>query len=111
MKFFGIGVVWDKENNKALCSFENGELETNDERTIEKLSGLGYKSDVLSVENKDTGEELDEETKDTDEEVDHIPEAEKMVEETPEVPVESETPEVSEETKNTTLETPKKSKR
>ena len=47
MKFYGLGrqIVWDKENDKALCQFKDGELETEDERTISILQGLGYRSD------------------------------------------------------------------
>jgi hypothetical protein len=42
MKFYGRGVVWDAENNKALCRFVNGEIETSDERVMNKLFKLGY---------------------------------------------------------------------
>lgn len=42
MKFYGRGIVWDKENKKALCEFINGELETTDERIIKILSDAGY---------------------------------------------------------------------
>jgi hypothetical protein len=49
MKFYGNGVVWDKDNNRRLCKFTRaakrgvkGTLETEDERTIKILIGLGY---------------------------------------------------------------------
>ena len=35
MKFFGNGLVWDKDNNKNLCKFDNGEFETEDKRSAE----------------------------------------------------------------------------
>lgn len=45
MKFYGHGVVWDKENNKTLCRFENGILETNDDRVKTGLIARGYACD------------------------------------------------------------------
>lgn len=45
MKFYGHGIVWDKEKNTALCTFIDGEYETVDKRTIGLLSDLGYKHD------------------------------------------------------------------
>ena len=42
MKFYGSGIVWDKENNKPLCKFEGGEFETKDERVIKLLQEAGY---------------------------------------------------------------------
>ena len=42
MKFYGNGIVWDKEKNRALCQFEKGELETEDERIISILEALNY---------------------------------------------------------------------
>ena len=45
MKFYGRGIVWDKENKKALCEFTNGELETTDERTIILLSEAGFQKE------------------------------------------------------------------
>lgn len=47
MKFYGHGIVWDKEKNTALCTFIDGELETADKRTIGLLSDLGYKHDEV----------------------------------------------------------------
>ena len=44
MLFKGNGGVWDKEKNKRLCKFVNGEFETEDIRTIEILAKLGYKT-------------------------------------------------------------------
>ena len=45
MKFYGRGVVWDKENDKQLCEFVNGEFETDNERTATILHTLGYRSE------------------------------------------------------------------
>ncbi|EEL78644.1 hypothetical protein bcere0028_57550 [Bacillus cereus AH1271] len=47
MKFYGHGIVWDKEKNTALCAFNDGEFETADKRTIGLLSDLGYKHDEV----------------------------------------------------------------
>jgi len=44
-KFYGTGLVWDKENNKLLCEFKNGEYITEKEREIKILSSLEYKSE------------------------------------------------------------------
>ncbi|OAH53892.1 hypothetical protein AWH48_11530 [Domibacillus aminovorans] len=46
MKFYGHGIVWDKDNDKALCTFENGEYETDDQRTIDLLTEAGVEHDV-----------------------------------------------------------------
>lgn len=47
MRFFGPDnqIVWDGERGKALCRFEGGVLETDDERTISLLTSLGYESE------------------------------------------------------------------
>ena len=45
MKFYGSGIVWDKENNQRLCKFKNGEFETDDERVATILHNLGYRSE------------------------------------------------------------------
>lgn len=45
MKFYGNGTVWDKDNNRALCRFVNGEFETDNERTATLLHTLGYRSE------------------------------------------------------------------
>ena len=52
MKFFGTGIVWDKENNKALCQFEKGEYNTSEERKIQILSSLGYTYEAEKAEEK-----------------------------------------------------------
>lgn len=46
MKFYGVGTVWDKELNKALCRFTDGEFETEDTRTAMALRELGYECDA-----------------------------------------------------------------
>lgn len=54
MEFLGNGIVWDKEKNKALCSFEKGKFETEDMRIIKILLSLGYKTengDEIVIEN------------------------------------------------------------
>lgn len=43
MKFKGNGIVWSPEENKALCKFTKGSLETEDPALITKLKTLGYK--------------------------------------------------------------------
>jgi len=53
MKFKGNGLVWDKERNKPLCKFINGEFETDDMRTIEVLASLNYESDGNSNDLRD----------------------------------------------------------
>lgn len=45
MKFKGAGIVWDVENNKPLCKFENGFYETKVKREQDALKKLGYKED------------------------------------------------------------------
>jgi len=50
MKFYGNGSVWDKERNKALCRFQDGEYETDDERTVNLLIKGGYKHDGRETE-------------------------------------------------------------
>ena len=45
MKFYGVGAVWGGEDNKILCRFIDGELETDDEKVIKKLLDNGYKHD------------------------------------------------------------------
>ena len=45
MKFYGNGIVWDKSKNKALCTFKDGQLDTEDVYIIEKLKESGYKFD------------------------------------------------------------------
>jgi hypothetical protein len=46
-------IVWDSIQNKALCEFKNGELETEEERVIKILADLGYSyEDELPVENE-----------------------------------------------------------
>ena len=50
MKFYGNGIVWDKERNKALCTFKNGEFETKEDRVKDILLDLGYKHDGEIIE-------------------------------------------------------------
>lgn len=43
MKFYGSGVVWDAENNKALVEFgAECEAEITDERVVKLLKDAGY---------------------------------------------------------------------
>lgn len=44
MKFYGNGVVWNKEENKILCKFVGGTLETENIDIAKKLLNLGYES-------------------------------------------------------------------
>ena len=59
MKFYGTGgtIVWDKENDKALCQFVDGELETKDKRIIDLLTKAGYRSDDVGRETEQGNEE------------------------------------------------------
>ena len=50
MKFYGNGIVWDKERNKALCTFKDGEFETKEDRVKDILLHLGYKHDGEIIE-------------------------------------------------------------
>lgn len=45
MKFYGTGAVWGGADNKILCRFIDGTLETDDEQVIKKLLESGYKHD------------------------------------------------------------------
>jgi hypothetical protein len=38
-------IVWDAEQGKELCTFVDGEFETEDEYTVKKLIELGYKGE------------------------------------------------------------------
>lgn len=35
-------IVWDGANNRPLCKFVNGVIETNDEALVSKLEALGH---------------------------------------------------------------------
>jgi hypothetical protein len=55
MKFKGTGIVWDAQNNRALVEFENGVVETTDERIIKILKDNGFqelevKSETPSID-------------------------------------------------------------
>jgi hypothetical protein len=58
MKFYGHGIVWDKDKNKALCKFINGEYETDDSIIIDKLKELNFVFDGI-----DTNETIKSENK------------------------------------------------
>jgi len=49
MKFYGNGLVWDKEKNKPLCRFVDGTIETEDTDIIKKLIGGGYDNDSAEL--------------------------------------------------------------
>lgn len=51
MKFYGTGLIWDKDKNNVMCEFKKtglreGELETQDNILIKKLKELGYKHEI-----------------------------------------------------------------
>jgi len=46
MRFYGVGLVCDKERNCVLCRFRSGFLDTDDERVAARLIELGYKYDA-----------------------------------------------------------------
>ena len=50
MKFYGNGIVWDKEKNKRLCKFVEGEFETDDNRIVNNLVDLGYKYEGVLID-------------------------------------------------------------
>lgn len=55
MKFYGNGLVWNKDENKVLCSFVNGKYETEDSIIINKLKELNFvfdDIDSIKIENK-----------------------------------------------------------
>ena len=56
MKFYGNGTVWDGANNKALCKFANGELETDDARIQDALIEKGYACDPENTDPCETCE-------------------------------------------------------
>ncbi|KNY26331.1 hypothetical protein [Pseudobacteroides cellulosolvens] len=53
MKFYGHGVIWDKENDEVLCKFVNGEFVTEDIVIIEKLKNLNYSCDEQDNQDND----------------------------------------------------------
>jgi len=60
MIFTGTGIVWDGENDSRLCKFTENKFETEDKRTIDILSKLGYEeveTDFIDVEYKEVKEE------------------------------------------------------
>jgi hypothetical protein len=46
MRFYGRGIVWDKENDRTLMKFVDGKFETDDPRIIELLLAGGYEHGV-----------------------------------------------------------------
>lgn len=42
MKFIGTGIVWDATNNRILCKFVDGKVETDDKNVINTLVNGGY---------------------------------------------------------------------
>ena len=60
MIFTGSGIVWDGENDSRLCKFTENKFETEDERTIDILTKLGYEeveTDFIDVEYIEVKEE------------------------------------------------------
>lgn len=47
-------IIWDGANNRPLCKFVNGVIETNDEALVSKLEALGH-----TVEGKADAKPLD----------------------------------------------------
>jgi hypothetical protein len=47
MKFYGTGIVWNPDKEKALCQFVKGEFDTEEQDIIERLIALGYKRDEV----------------------------------------------------------------
>ena len=47
MKFYGTGIVWNPDKEKALCQFVKGEFDTEEQDIIEKLIELGYEHDEV----------------------------------------------------------------
>lgn len=48
----GVKTVWDEKNNRPLCTFKGGMLDTDDEKLIAELQkrGLIEKGETLKVE-------------------------------------------------------------
>jgi hypothetical protein len=67
MKFKGTGIVWDAENNKVLVEFENGIVDTTDQRVIDILSKNGFQelNDVQNLETQQADDNSDVEAEDT----------------------------------------------
>lgn len=42
MTFYGNGVVWDGKNNRPLCRFEDGKIDTTDDTICQRLTALNY---------------------------------------------------------------------
>lgn len=45
--FYGKGMVWDKQKNKLLCKFENGEYKTEDKHEQSVLKNLEYEHEEI----------------------------------------------------------------
>ena len=58
--FKGNGVVWDKEKNRPLCRFINGEYKVEDPRIQGILKSLGYKSIELQLKEVEVIEVIEE---------------------------------------------------
>ena len=56
MKFYGVGIVWNPQADKALCKFEKGELDTEDTEIISKLVNLGYAYEGTTLEVTELGD-------------------------------------------------------
>lgn len=69
MVFKGNGVVWDAEKGRALCRFENGVLETNDSRVIDKLIDLGYETGGVVIQDVEYREVVEDEEEVVEEEI------------------------------------------
>ncbi|MFK9119134.1 hypothetical protein ACJEBK_19940 [Peribacillus frigoritolerans] len=59
MRFKGFGTVWDKENNKPLCEFIDGEFKTTEDEVIKTLKKLGYKGEKEKITSKPSEGEQD----------------------------------------------------
>lgn len=60
--FKGNGIIWDSASDGVLCIFKNGEFETSDLVTINKLKSLGFEDLGNKEEVEQKIQELEEST-------------------------------------------------
>jgi len=63
MKFFGNGLVWDKENSKNLLKFVDGIFETSEDYIIKILQDLEYEFEEVEEKVEQAEKEIVEEVK------------------------------------------------
>lgn len=61
--FYGKGMVWDKQKNKLLCKFVNGEYSTKDKHEQAVLKKLNYEFEEVQIEIPDLSNATEEDLK------------------------------------------------